>query len=140
LLEYKNSSNFNTMKRDNKIVDLRPIITTVDLELVKSKEEQFQNEVLRPIIKFQHELILLIFNTYLQNKKIDLESISSEKRYDRITSFFQNDRDLVSELKWVIVAYFTSIEYQNYNSMKSEINKRLVQIIKERILSVVLKA
>jgi len=128
------------MKRDNKIVDLRPIITTVDLELVKSKEEQFQNEVLRPIIKFQHELILLIFNTYLQNKKIDLESISSEKRYDRITSFFQNDRDLVSELKWVIVAYFTSIEYQNYNSMKSEINKRLVQIIKERILSVVLKA
>jgi hypothetical protein len=127
------------MKRDNKIVDLRPIITTVDLELVKSKEEQFQNEVLRPIIKFQHELILLIFNTYLQNKKIDLESISSEKRYDRITSFFQNDRDLVSELKWVIVAYFTSIEYQNYNSMKSEINKRLVQIIKERILSVVLK-
>ena len=140
MLEYKNSSNFNTMKRDNKIVDLRPIITTVDLELVKSKEEQFQNEVLRPIIKFQHELILLIFNTYLQNKKIDLESISSEKRYDRITSFFQNDRDLVSELKWVIVAYFTSIEYQNYNSMKSEINKRLVQIIKERILSVVLKA
>ena len=139
MLEYKNSSNFNTMKRDNKIVDLRPIITTVDLELVKSKEEQFQNEVLRPIIKFQHELILLIFNTYLQNKKIDLESISSEKRYDRITSFFQNDRDLVSELKWVIVAYFTSIEYQNYNSMKSEINKRLVQIIKERILSVVLK-
>jgi|TARA_B100000795_G_C22780888_1_gene432223 hypothetical protein len=127
------------MKRDNKIVDLRPIITTVDLELVKSKEEQFQNEVLRPIIKFQHELILLIFNTYLQNKKIDLESISSEKRYDRITSFFQNDRDLVSELKWVIVAYFTSVEYQNYNSMKSDINKRLVQIIKERILSVVLK-
>ena len=37
---------------------IRPIIHTIGSQENASKEEQFQNEVLRPIIKMQHDLIM----------------------------------------------------------------------------------
>ncbi|MDG1516858.1 MAG: glyoxalase [Flavobacteriales bacterium] len=124
------------MKRDKQVVELRPVINTINSELVRTDQEKFQNEVIRPIIKFQHELIVKIFCKYLQKKNIDLASMSKENKVLKITSVFKNDRLLVNELKCIIIAYFTSSEYENYSSMKSEINKRLTQIIKERIHSV----
>jgi hypothetical protein len=42
-------------------------------------------------------------------------------------------------LKGVVVALFTSDEYLKYNSSLSEINKRLIQIIKTRVLNTLLK-
>ena len=123
------------MTRDKQVVNLRPVITTINSELVKSDQEKFQNEIIRPIIKFQHELIFKIFNSYLQIKNIDLASMSPENRIAKITSIFQNDRSLIIELKCIVVAYFTTSEYERYTSMKSEVNKRIIQIIRERILS-----
>ena len=125
------------MTRDRQVVNLRPVITNINSELVKSDQEKFQNEILRPIIKFQHELIIKIFNSYLQTKNINLTSMSQDNRIAKITSIFQNDRSLIIELKCIVVAYFTTSEYENYTSMKSEVNKRLIQIIRERILSVI---
>ena len=127
----------NKMTRDKQVVNLRQIITTINSELVKSDQEKFQNEVIRPIIKFQHELIVKIFNSYLQIKNIDLASMSPENRIAKITSVFQNDRSLIIELKCIVVAYFTTSEYERYTSMKSEVNKRIIQIMRERILSVI---
>lgn len=124
------------MKRDKQVVELRPVINTINSELVRTDQEKFQNEVIRPIIKFQHELIVKIFCKYLQKKNIDLASMSKENKVLKITSVFKKDRLLVNELKCIIIAYFTSSEYENYNSMRAEINKRLTQIIKERIHSV----
>ena len=118
--------------RDKLVVNLRPVITTINSELVKSDQEKFQNEVIRPIIKFQHELIVKIFSSYLQTK-----NMSPEIRSAKIKSIFQKDRSLIIELKCIIVAYFTTSEYENYTLMKSEVNKRLIQIIRERILSVI---
>ena len=125
------------MTRDKQVVNLRQIITTINSELVKSDQEKFQNEVIRPIIKFQHELIVKIFNSYIKIKNIDLASMSTENKIAKITNIFQNDRSLIIELKCIVVAYFTTSEYESYTSMKSEVNKRMIQIIRERILSVI---
>ena len=62
------------MTRDRQVVELRPVIKTINSGLVKTDQEKFQNEVIRPIIKFQHELIVKIFSNYLQIKNIDLTS------------------------------------------------------------------
>ena len=124
------------MTRDKQMVDLRPVITTINPELVRSDQEKFQNGVIRPIIKFQHELIIKIFSNHLKTRNIDLTLMSPENRIAKITRVFQNDRSLITELKCIIIAYFTISEYETYSSMKSELNKRLIQIIRERILSV----
>jgi hypothetical protein len=41
---------------DQTLIDLRPLVPT---EIDKASEiEQFQNDILRPILKFQHELFI----------------------------------------------------------------------------------
>jgi len=127
------------MKRDSKVVDLRPNIDSIKTELMKSLQERFQNEVLRPIIKFQHELILDIFKAYLKSKKIQFDLISIKNQALKITTIFQKDRALTMQMQSIIIAYFTTEEYEKYTLMKSAINKRIVQIIKERIINTLVK-
>ena len=125
------------MTRDEQIIKVRPVIDSIDIQLVNSDGEKFQNQVLRPIIKFQHELLIVIFNDYLLSKKIDLESFSDEIRMDKVDVIFKKDNELVSQLKSVIIGFFTSKECEIYFTMKSEINKRMIQIVRERIISVI---
>ncbi len=125
------------MTRDEQIIKVRPVIDSIDIQLVNSDGEKFQNQVLRPIIKFQHELLIVIFNDYLLSKKIDLESFSDEIRMDKVDVIFKKDKELVSQLKSVIIGFFTSKECEIYFTMKSEINKRMIQIVRERIISVI---
>ncbi len=127
------------MKRDEMIVNLRPSIATIKSNLMSSDQETFQNEVVRPIVKFQHDIIVVIFTAYLNQKKIQLDSMSTENQVIKITSVVQKDRALAMQLQSIIVAYFTSEEYKQFNSMRSSINKRIVQIIRERIINTLVK-
>ncbi len=125
------------MNRNNQIEALRPEISTIERGLVCSDEEKFQNDVLRPIIKFQHDLILQVFKIYISQKKIDLLLLNHENKIAKIELILQKDRVLLAELKGAVVGLFTVEEYGEYARMKSGINKRIIQIVKQRILSVI---
>jgi hypothetical protein len=127
------------MNRDKQIILLRPEIATINEVIITSDAEKFQNQVLRPIIKFQHDLIILIFETHLKRKQVKLAAFSVEKQITLIEEIFIKDRLFINELKGVVVALFSSDEYSNYISSLSEINKRIIQIIKTRILSTLSK-
>ena len=54
--------------RDNQLLLLRPAIT-IDLDKQSLDIENFQNQTLRPILKFQNELILdLVLNHINKNE------------------------------------------------------------------------
>jgi hypothetical protein len=127
------------MNRDKHLGLLRPEITTINEIMLASDAEKFQSQVLRPVIKFQHDLLILIFDTHLRRKHVKLASFSVEKQVALVEEIFNNDRLFINELKGVVVALFTSEEYLKYNVSLSEINKRLIQIIKTRVLSTLLK-
>jgi hypothetical protein len=126
------------MSRDKQLGLLRPEITTINEIMLTSEAEKFQSHVLRPIIKFQHDLLILIFDTHLRRKQVKLASFSAEKQVTLVEEIFIYDRLFINELKGVVVALFTSDEYLKYNSSLSEINKRLIQIIKTRVLNTLL--
>ena len=127
------------MSRNDNLIALRPVIESIDAHSSCSEAEQFQNKVLRPIIKFQHELIVVVFNAYLTKKRIDFISDTLEKKTEKLITIFKNDQFLIAELKGLIVSFFTTLEYHQYQEMKPEINKRIVQIIRARILSILEK-
>jgi hypothetical protein len=127
-----------TINRDKHLGLLRPEITTINQMMLTSEAEKFQSHVLRPIIKFQHDLLILIFDTHLRRKQVKLASFSAEKQVTLVEEIFIYDRLFINELKGVVVALFTSDEYLKYNSSLSEINKRLIQIIKTRVLNTLL--
>jgi len=116
--------------------DKRPIIKGLDLKTPNSIEEKFQNETLRPIIKMQHDLLVKFFSDYLYSKKCRFDNLTQLKRKAFIDAAFKKDTSFKSELKGIVLGHFTVIEYTIYCSNKSDFNKRILAIIKQRILSV----
>jgi len=118
-------------------VSIRPEINIAAIPN-KSSEEKFQNETLRPILKMQHELIMAFFQNYLTIKKIDLSPLNEERKIEAIYTIFKNDTLLKAELRGLIIGHFTVDEFLIYQNSKAEINKRILAMMKERILSVII--
>ena len=57
----------------------RPILSDL-VNAGTSDVEKFQNEVIRPIIKMQHNLLIAFFESYVQQRKIDFISLTLEKK------------------------------------------------------------
>ena len=116
---------------------IRPIIKNISNIENKSQQERFQNEVLRPIIKLQHDLIVVFFENHTLQKKLIFSDLNAVKKSELIVSVFNKDSQFKIELRGLIIGLFTIEEFTIYQNMSSEINKRIYTMIKERLLSTI---
>ena len=100
-----------------------------------SFEEKFQNKTLRPILKFQNELFLEVFKNYAIKQKSVFFTFSPEKKMDYIENAIQRDTKFRNALKGIIIGFFTIIEYKEYIQNSSNINKRMMNLVIERLKS-----
>jgi hypothetical protein len=120
--------------RENRILTIRN--ETIGLVLNESTpEEVFQNRTLRPILKFQNDLFLAIFINYAIKQKKVFFSLALEKKLDYIENVIYRDIKLRSHLKGTIIALFTIEEYQVYTKNSSNLNKRIINMLIERLKS-----
>jgi len=112
---------------------IRPTITSIIISANISDMERFQNEVLRPIIKLQHELIICHFQHYLKKRKIFLEELDFAKKTNLIHKVLKSDIQLKKELRGLIIGLFTIEEYEEYIKMSSELNKRVNNMILQKL-------
>mgnify|MGYP000076616527 CR=1 FL=1 len=96
--------------------------------------ERFQNKVIRPIIKMQHELVITLFKDYLLKKKINFNSFAKEKKILKIQSILKTDSKFKTLLLGCILGHFSIEELKTYISKPSEFNKRVSQIITQRLI------
>jgi len=118
-------------------IDIRPKIIGINTMLNMSIEEDFQNSTLRPIIKLQHELLLVYIKEYLISNKKRFKEISNLKKIEILTLIFKNDNSLKTELNGIIIGHFTTDEFFIYCTNKTEYNKRILAMIRQRITSVI---
>ncbi|MBD3581033.1 glyoxalase [Flavobacterium selenitireducens] len=100
-----------------------------------SADEQFQNEVLRPILKFQNDLFLDVFRNYVAKYKNDFYSYPAEKKLQYIENAIQKDIKFRNSLKGMVIALFTVDEYDLYIKNSSQLNKRMMNMVIERLKS-----
>ena len=100
-----------------------------------SSEELFQNEVLRPILKLQNDLFLAVFINHLTKNKIDFNTHSIEKKFAIIENAIQKDIKFRNALKGMILGLFTKDEYSLYIKNSSNLNKRMMSMLIERLKS-----
>ena len=100
-----------------------------------STEELFQNEVLRPILKLQNELLIASFKNYSVKYKSDFYNLTIEKKQATIENAIQKDVKYRNTLKGMIVGLFTVEEYLIYIKNSSNINKRMMSMLIERLKS-----
>lgn len=98
-----------------------------------SADEIFQNEVLRPILKLQNDLFIASFHNYISKYKRDFYSLSVDKKLATIENAIQKDIKFRNALKGMIIALFTVDEYTLYIQNSSSLNKRMMNMLIERL-------
>ena len=124
---------------NEKEINKRPIIEKAIVSTKMTEVEKFQNKTLRPIIKMKHELLIAYFNHYLSIQKFDFQDFSDLKKIEFIERAFSKDSQLRNETKGMIIGHFTLDEFTIYKNFIKESNKRILTMVKERILSTLIR-
>jgi hypothetical protein len=109
----------------------RPILS----ELVNagtSDIERFQNEAIRPIIKMQHNLLIILFQNYLKHRKINFTNLKKEKQKERINIILTKDTNFKNILLGIVIGHFSKNELIFYTKNTSELKRRIIEIVNQR--------
>ena len=101
-------------------------------------EEKFQNQVIRPILKLQNDLFLDVFRNYIAKYKNDFYAYPVEKKMQYIENAIHKDIKFRNSLKGMVIALFTVAEYNEYIKNSSSLNKRMMNMLIERLKSQVI--
>ncbi|WP_428233035.1 glyoxalase [Flavobacterium sp.] len=100
-----------------------------------SPDELFQNQTIRPILKLQNDLFVAVFINYVNKNKADFYSYTVEKKLQTIENSIQKDIKFRNSLKGIVMALFTIEEYDIYIQNSSSLNKRMMNLLVERLKS-----
>ena len=117
------------MNRTEQIISLRSEIAT-DAERSSLPLEQFQNSSLRPILKFQNNLFLAYFKSQLNGAEIPDFKMEIEQF---VKLRLQKDMTIRNTLIGMVLALLSEEELQYFIDNKSEMNKRIVDMLSQRI-------
>jgi hypothetical protein len=110
----------------------RPVLENLIKENM-SVIELFQNQTLRPVIKMQHDLLIASFKNYIVKRKIDFSSLTAQKKRSKTKAVFVKDINYKNLTLGFIIGAFTADEYSYYTLHASELNRRILQIITQRV-------
>ena len=121
--------------RTESLIQLRPHISSAIIHTNMSSEERFQNTTLRPLLKLQNELLIEVFKNYMAKHKNVFYGLSLPKQLDYIENAVHKDMKFRNSVKGMIIGQFTVEEYAIYIENSSALNKRMMNLVIERILS-----
>ena len=112
---------------------LRPVIKTIDYEQSMNPFEQFQNTVLRPILKLQNDLIMSLFANHTANRNKGFEAMAVQQKVAWIESLLQKDAAFRNQIIGIVFGLLEVEELYVYFSSKLELNRRIIQMTQQRI-------
>ena len=121
-------------ERDLSVVKSILPIVNYDKSLDSNEIESFQNTVIRPILKFQNQLLNLLVLERVKNLNSRFNLLSNEEQEAFILSNVKKDIALRNQLIGIVLAFFTLEEFQVYSLYNKELSKRIVEMIVQRVL------
>lgn len=118
------------MNRSNPLRALRSEIHT-DVTRSPLPLEQFQNEVLRPILKFQNDVFVAYIRAYVGDVIWPTRTAALE---EFIKTRLQKDLALRNTCLGITVGLLTNEELSFYFQHKTELNKRIIQMLCQRLV------
>ncbi len=121
------------LDRSQYLLKIRPDIPTSAINESMGNNERFQNQTLRPVLKFQNQLLVAVFKNYIKKHKNKFYELSLEKRMLYIENAIQKDIKFRNSLKGIIIGAFTEEEYLIYIQDSSALNKRMMNLVIKRL-------
>ncbi len=119
--------------RSPNLLQIRPQILSAKVNTSMSFDEQFQNRTLRPIIKLQNQLLVAAFQNYISKHKNKYYELSLENQLGYIENAIQKDIKFRNSLKGMIIGQYTVEEYEIYIKNSSALNKRMMNMVINRL-------
>ena len=121
------------MRKEDKLLGLREEILTKKSE--QTPIEQFQNKTIRPILKYQHTILIVFFNANVHVQYIVSANYSLLKKQNQLKLFVSKQLAFRAQLLGIVTGLFTDAEFEFYLSEKVNIDKRITNMILERFNS-----
>lgn len=103
-------------------------------ETFNSDIDQFMHLTVRPILKLQHERILSVFFDFIDRNNIQLSSQLEQKEAE-INKLLKSNQKIRHIYAGLLLAWIPEAELSIYHSNFSELNKRLINLIVQRIIT-----
>lgn len=114
-------------------IDKKSIRPKLELLPGKNDIETFQNEVLRPIIKLQHDILIRIFEVEMAKFKSNFLILDEVKKTQLIVEKFKVIT-FKKLLIGIIVGHFEHDELELYLINAQEFDRRIVTMISQKVL------
>ena len=121
------------MRKEDKLLGLREEILTEKSE--QTPIEQFQNTTIRPILKYQHTLLIVFFNSNVHVQYIVSTNYSKLKKQNQVKLFLSKQLVFRAQLLGIVTGLFTDSEFEFYLSEKVNLDKRIANMILDRFYS-----
>ena len=128
-----------TSLRDKNIVLLRPKVKSNKNISYKNDIEKFQNIVIRPILKFQNDLLLELFIFELEKTKTKFDLINNEQKIKLIINNLKYNHKIKQILLGTIIGIFSNKDITFYKTNYSKINKRIFSMLNDRLIDQLIK-
>ena len=121
------------MNRSIVIKSLRSELPNVVNGAEISEIELFQNEVLRPILKFQNEVLTSLFISNLKKREVDFSKMNLNGRIAYVTNVIQKDLGLRNVLIGMVLGLMTVEEIGQYYQYETECRRRISKMVIDRL-------
>ena len=105
------------------------------LSKANSEEEIFQNEILRPILKLQHKLIITLAQEFLRSRNVTWEKVKEKDPFQWLNINIKRDIPFKNQLIGMVIGEFSKNELDEYLTFQKEMNKIIINMLTERIVS-----
>ena len=105
------------------------------LKKADSLEENFQNETLRPILKLQNDLIITLAQEFLKHRNVSWEKIKEKDPLQWLNLNIKRDIPFKNLMIGMVIGQFNGEELKEYLSFQKEMNKRIINMMTERIVN-----
>jgi hypothetical protein len=81
----------------------------------------------------QNNLLVAFFNNYIRNRKIEFNKLEAEFQKNKINTILTKDVNFKNILIGSIIGHLNENEIKIYLKSKSELNKRIIQMVMQRL-------
>jgi len=118
-------------KNESDLTALRP---SLELSVAQSSEEErFQNLVIRPIVKMQHELLINLVQHFPHFNNVMKSRDNYQKFRENLTVYLNKNQSTKHQLIGTVIGMMTMSELTEYMYNTQVFNKRIVNIIAKRV-------
>ena len=105
------------------LLQLRPDIPSIAQANATTNAEQFQNRTIRPILKFQNDLLCAIFRAYVHKRKAVFYQLSKPDKLAYVDQAIRKDQKFKHLLLGTIIGQLTQEEWLLYQEEEKEIKE-----------------